>query len=154
MNDSSDTGNDFVPRVVVVATDGSEQSIHAARVAAAIARRNKAVLHFITVVRPPEGWWGVGGAPPPPEAVSEALVDAQGEVLDTTIMAVDLTGVTHEATTELGDPAGTIIAFCESKDADLLVIGRRGAGLFERFVMGSVADRLAHYSPCPLLIVP
>jgi nucleotide-binding universal stress UspA family protein len=26
--------------------------------------------------------------------------------------------------------------------------------MVERIVLGSVADRLAHHSPCPLLIVP
>ena len=55
---------------------------------------------------------------------------------------------------ELGDPAGAIVHYCEDVDADLLVIGRRGAGLIERFVMGSVADRLVHYSSCPVVVVP
>jgi nucleotide-binding universal stress UspA family protein len=35
-----------------------------------------------------------------------------------------------------------------------LIVGRRGAGLVERMVIGSVADRLAHHAPCPLVIVP
>jgi nucleotide-binding universal stress UspA family protein len=34
------------------------------------------------------------------------------------------------------------------------VVGRRGAGVVERLVLGSVADRLAHEAPCPVLIVP
>ncbi len=38
--------------------------------------------------------------------------------------------------------------------ADLLVIGRRGAGLAERVLLGSVADRLAHHSKIPVLIIP
>jgi nucleotide-binding universal stress UspA family protein len=46
------------------------------------------------------------------------------------------------------------VKYCEDNEADLLVIGRRGAGIIERFVMGSVADRLAHYAPCPILIIP
>ncbi len=40
------------------------------------------------------------------------------------------------------------------QQADLLVIGRRGAGLMERVVLGSVADRIAHHATCPVLIVP
>ena len=55
---------------------------------------------------------------------------------------------------ELGDPVNRILAVCEERSADVLVIGRRGAGLMERVVLGSVADRLAHLSPCPVLIVP
>ena len=55
---------------------------------------------------------------------------------------------------ELGDPVGRMIAVCESSDADLLVIGKRGAGLAERVVLGSVADRLAHHAPCPVMVIP
>ncbi|MGH8874364.1 MAG: universal stress protein [Acidimicrobiia bacterium] len=142
------------PKVIVTAVDGSEQSMHAAQMAAAIARRNSARLLFVTVVRPPEGWWGLGGAPPPPEALSEALIEGQREILGRTVGSIDLEGIKHDTLEELGDPAGTIVAVCEREGADLLVIGRRGAGLIERFVIGSVADRLAHYAPCPLLIVP
>ncbi len=54
---------------------------------------------------------------------------------------------------ELGDPTTAIIAAAEREQADILVIGRRGAGLMERVMLGSVADRLAHHAPCPLLIV-
>lgn len=142
------------PSVVVAATDGSERSIAAAKVAIDLARSNGAVLHVVTAVRPPEGWWGIEGAPPPPRAVSDAILDAQEEVLDATISQLDVTGVKVETALQVGDPSGVIVSYCEEIGADVLVIGRRGAGLIERFVMGSVADRLAHYAPCPVLIVP
>ncbi len=145
---------DWDLEVVIAATDGSERSLNAARVAASIARKHGAKLYLITVVRPPEGWWGIGGAPPPATTVSDALLEAQREVLDRTVAAADLTGLEWETVEELGDPAGTIVKFCEDTKADLLVMGRRGAGLIERFVMGSVADRLSHYAPCSVLIVP
>jgi nucleotide-binding universal stress UspA family protein len=47
-----------------------------------------------------------------------------------------------------------LIAVCEINDADLLVIGRRGAGLAERVILGSTADRLTHLAPCPVLVIP
>lgn len=142
------------PNVIVAAVDGSERSIEATQLAAEMARRNGSKLHILTVVRPPEGWWGIGGAPPPARALSESLVEAQKEVLDRTVQQVNLEGVEYQVNEELGDPAGAIVHYCDDVDADLLVIGRRGAGLIERFVMGSVADRLVHYSPCPVVVVP
>ena len=57
---------------------------------------------------------------------------------------------TYTTVEELGDPTSTIMAVCEREKADLLIVGRRGAGLVERMVIGSVADRLAHHAPCPL----
>ncbi|MDH3259524.1 MAG: universal stress protein [Acidimicrobiia bacterium] len=142
------------PNVVVTATDGSDGSLRAAHVAASIAKNNAAKLYVITVVRPPEGWWGIGGAPPTATALANALDEAQHGVLDETTKDLDTEGIEVQTVEELGDPAATIIGFCTEIDADLLVVGKRGAGLIERFVMGSVADRLAHYAPCPVLMIP
>ncbi len=142
------------PSVVVAATDGSDRSVAAARVAADLARASGAALHVITAVRPPEGWWGIEGAPPPPRAVSDAILDAQEEVLDATLSQIDVSDLEVETALQVGDPSGVIVTYCGEVGADVLVIGRRGAGLIERFVMGSVADRLAHYAPCPVMIVP
>ena len=41
-----------------------------------------------------------------------------------------------------------------SRDADLLVLGSRGAGGFARLLLGSVTTRAAHHARCPLVIVP
>jgi nucleotide-binding universal stress UspA family protein len=145
---------DCKPRVIVTAVDGSEQSDRAAQVAASLARTHGARLILVTVVRPPEGWWGVTGEPPTPAALSEALVTGQQEILSEIEEAIDLQGVDYSTVEELGDPTSSILSLCEREQADLLVVGRRAAGLVERMVIGSVADRLAHHAPCPLLIVP
>jgi nucleotide-binding universal stress UspA family protein len=139
---------------VIAATDGSEGSIRASQVAANIARAWGSKLLLVTVVRPPEGWWGIGGAPPTATALTKALDEAQQQALDSTLAELDLTDVDYETVEELGDPAATIVGFCEQHNADLLVIGRRGAGLIERFILGSVADRLVHYAPCPVMVIP
>ncbi len=142
------------PNVIVAATDGSDQSLRAANVAAALARSNDAHLFIVTVVRPPEGWWGIVGAPPPAESLGNALADAQRVVLEKTVDAVDLEGVDYETVEEVGDPANQLAAFAEEKAADLLVIGQRGAGLVERIMVGSVADRLVHIAHTPVMVVP
>jgi nucleotide-binding universal stress UspA family protein len=139
---------------IVVGVDGSEGGNRAAEKAVAMARLNGAKLLLTTVVRTPEGWWGIGGAPPTPEALSTALIEGQQQILDEVVKSLDLEGVDYDTIQELGDPANRIIAVCEEQNADLLVIGRRGAGLVERVILGSVADRLCHHAPCPLLLVP
>jgi nucleotide-binding universal stress UspA family protein len=141
-------------QTVVAGVDGSEGGERAAKVAADIARKWGARLLLVTVVRTPEGWWGIGGAPPTPEALSTALIEGQQQILDETEAMLDLDGMDYETVEELGDPVNRLMAVCEDNDADLLVIGRRGAGVMERVVLGSVADRLCHLAPCPVLIVP
>lgn len=139
---------------IIVGVDGSEGAERAARHAVDVARTTGAKLYIATVVRPPEGWWGIGGAPPTPEALSTALIEGQKEVLDNLAAALDLEGVDYETLQDLGDPASRLIAIAEERNADLMVIGRRGAGLVERVIIGSVADRICHHSPCPVLLIP
>lgn len=142
------------PKAVIVGVDGSATSTRAAEIATEIARARQAKLILVTVVRPPEGWWGIGGAPPTPEALSAALVEGQQQVLKETEDHLALDGVDYETAEELGDPTSRLIAVAEEREAGLIVIGKRGAGLAERVMLGSVADRLCHHSPVPVMVVP
>jgi nucleotide-binding universal stress UspA family protein len=51
-----------------------------------------------------------------------------------------------------GDAAREIVRAADTFRADLLVVGSRGLSALERFVLGSVADKVAHLSHCPVLI--
>lgn len=144
----------FEPKVVVVGVDGSDQSIRAASVAAALARSAVAHLRIVTVVRPPEGWWGIVGSPPTAEALGDSLSNAQRNVLDRAVAQTDLEGIDYETQEEIGDPSEQLIEVCERRNADVLVVGRRGEGFFRRIVLGSVANHLAHEAPCPVVLVP
>ncbi|HET6530364.1 MAG TPA: universal stress protein [Actinoplanes sp.] len=50
-----------------------------------------------------------------------------------------------------GPPAAALIEVAERCDADVIVVGRRGAGLSKR-VLGSVADHLVHRSSRPVML--
>ena len=41
-----------------------------------------------------------------------------------------------------------------ARDADMLVVGSRGAGGFTRLMVGSVADQVARHAYCPVLLIP
>jgi nucleotide-binding universal stress UspA family protein len=142
------------PNVVVAGVDGSDAAIDAVRAAVDLARSQSAKLYIVTVVRPPEGWWGIVGSPPTAEALGDSLSDAQRNVLDRALRAVDLTGVDYETQEEIGEPSSRLIDVCNRVDADILVVGRRGAGLLRRMMVGSVANHLVHEAPCPVLVVP
>ena len=144
----------FDPKKVVVGVDGSPQAHHAAAVAESIARASGAELHLVNVVRPPDGWWGVAGGPPSFPGLEGTLKDAQREILDAAVAELDLANIPHETFEDTGDPARVLVEYCERASADLLVVGKRGAGLIERMIIGSVANRVVHDAPCPVLIVP
>ena len=58
--------------------------------------------------------------------------------------------VTVEAVS--GIPAEVLVM--AGADADLIVLGSRGAGGFARLALGSVSSQVAHHAPCPVVIVP
>ena len=139
---------------VVVGVDGSDQSRHAATVSADLARRNGATLHLVTIVRPPEGWWGIVGSPPTPSALSKSLTDAQHEILDSIVASINLSDIEVIQVEDVGDPARMLLDYAARVDADVIVVGRRGAGVIERLMLGSVANRVVHDAECPVLLVP
>ena len=51
-----------------------------------------------------------------------------------------------------GAPAATILDAAEG--ADLVVIGRRGVGGFQRLLLGSVSEHVARHAPCPVVVLP
>ena len=141
-------------KTIVAGIDGSDGSTRAAERAVAMAKHWNAKLLLVTVIRPPEGWWGIGGAPPTPEALSTAIVEGQQQIITAAEESLPLEGVDYETVEELGDPTSSLLAVCERREADIVVIGRRGSGLAERVLMGSVADRIVHHSEIPVLVVP
>jgi nucleotide-binding universal stress UspA family protein len=52
-----------------------------------------------------------------------------------------------------GNPAKKIIQTAEEEDYDLIVMGGRGLGAIERFILGSVSDHVVHYANRSVLIV-
>lgn len=146
--------NAWTPTTVVVGIDGSEQADRAAELAVSMARSTGAEIHLMTVVRPPEGWWGIVASPPTSTALGETLMNARQEILDKTIARLDLEGVEFDVVEDIGDPARMLVDYAEKLGADLLMVGKRGAGLIERMVLGSVANRVVHDAPCPVVVVP
>lgn len=52
-----------------------------------------------------------------------------------------------------GDPAVAIIAYSIENDIDLIVMGTRGKTGFERYLLGSVAEKVVRVSPIPVLTI-
>lgn len=51
-----------------------------------------------------------------------------------------------------GSPAEELLI--AAKEADLLVVGSRGAGGFARLVMGSISSQVAQHAHCPVVVIP
>lgn len=61
--------------------------------------------------------------------------------------------VRAECNLTVGDPATEILDLAESRNADLIVVGTRAAGLFERLLDPSVSGAVQRRAHCDVLIV-
>ena len=52
-----------------------------------------------------------------------------------------------------GQPARTIVGFAADHDYDLIVIGSRGLGSIEGYLLGSVSHMVTGLATCPVLVV-
>jgi len=134
---------------IVVGTDGSDNSVAALRWAIEEAKAHGAAVdvvytwEFPPVIDP----LGVSMLP------SANDMNASAErLLAEVLKKVDTSGVALSSRVLRGAPATALIA--AAKDADLLVIGRRGHGGFMGLLLGSVAQQVAHHAPCPVVLVP
>lgn len=53
----------------------------------------------------------------------------------------------------IGDPSSEIIDYAQDNHIELIIIPCRGRTGLERFLMGSVAERVIRYSHCPVLVL-
>ncbi len=123
-------------RKLVVGTDGSVTATAARDAAIRLAKRFRAVLHVVCAYEPPR--------------MNRQLAE---DVIRRSLDAASRQKV--ESSGEIGqaDPAEMILDAAERENADLIVVGNKGMGQATRFKLGSVPDRVAHFSPCDLLIV-
>lgn len=52
-----------------------------------------------------------------------------------------------------GSPAKVILEVAKEEDVDLIVMGSSGKSGFDRFIMGSVADKVVNSAKCAVLVV-
>lgn len=52
-----------------------------------------------------------------------------------------------------GSPAKVILEVAREEDVDLIVMGSSGKSGFDRFIMGSVADKVVNSAKCAVLVI-
>jgi universal stress protein A len=62
-------------------------------------------------------------------------------------------GVEAQPLLRIGNPYDEIVSAAKEVRADLIVIGSHGHAGLERFLVGSTAERVVQYAPCPILVV-
>jgi nucleotide-binding universal stress UspA family protein len=130
---------------ILCATDFSDSSDFAFRVACALARDYEARLTVLHVVLPPLGAYGEGWYLPEDYGASQHDKLLQLQPHDPRV-------VTEHRLIE-GEAVPTILRLAADMGADLIVMGTHGRKGFGRLLMGSVAEQVVRRAPCPVLTV-
>ncbi len=141
---------------ILVPVDGSEGAKKALQMAIGLQKICDGELVILTVyrhhslleasmhiVRPEE-----------PEAMDDMMKDYAKQIAEHAKDMVREGGSNKvRAFVKTGQPARTIVQFAKDRKADLIVLGSRGLGDKEGYLLGSVSHKVTSLADCPVLVV-
>ena len=134
---------------VIVAMDGSEQSLLALDHARAIAECFRSMLILVHAfphtsdLRDSIEY----------NHLVELRIKRGEEIIE--ISRKQLVRTSIEVDVELleGPAPEAIFSVAATRNADLIIMGSRGMGSIKGMVFGSVSTKVSHYAPCPVMVV-
>jgi len=138
-------------RNIAIATDGSENTQKAISYGIEIAKLSGAAAHALYVVDtssfssiPMDAGW---------EEMYEILRKEGEKAVYEVKKRGEAAGVEVREVLLEGHPSTEIIKFAENNDIDLIVMGTLGKTGLDRFLLGSVAEKVVRNSKVPVLVV-
>jgi len=147
-----------MPSKVLIATDGSDFAIEAAKQAAVLIDRDAQItvisvspLPVIPATAPVTGLdAGPIVTPEATEELDHALHEEAQAALTRTVEAL---GRPAEHMLVVGDPAAEVCRVAEEGHFDAIALGSHGRGFMKRVLLGSVSHHVLSHAPCPVLVV-
>ena len=137
---------------IVVACDGSEQSISAAKTAAKLSKALGQPLKLLTVFPGSRaerlvisGVW--------PADIEQEQKDFGQKVFDAATKALGGEAEPTEQVLLRGDPAHEIIEYLEEHPGSHMVLGRRGHSLVRSLTLGSISEKVIRHATGPVTVV-
>lgn len=138
-------------RRILIPTDGSDYSVHAAEYGVSIAKILSVpitVVYVIDHVVIDQFAKGVERA-----NIEQELRHDGKKYVDYVTDLAEKAGVEASSVIVKGNPFEQIVELAKKLDTDLIVMGTYGRRGAERILIGSVAQRVIEYSPCPVLVI-
>jgi nucleotide-binding universal stress UspA family protein len=139
---------------IIVGIDGSDHSRRALEWAISEAGMRRVPLTVLSVNQAVAGFWGGAVESPGDAEYAERTRKVAQEETDIAL---------EKFAPESRPPSVTVVAFTgipaeeiliRGKDADLIVVGSRGAGGFKKLLLGSVSTQVAHHAHVPVVVIP
>ncbi len=138
-------------RKILVPTDGSDYSIHAAEYALSIAKLNNAQIIVVYVLDEVviERFTKVSER----QGIEDELRTDGERDINYILELAQKAGIKASSVITKGRPFEQIIHLANGLNVDLIVMGTYGRRGAERILIGSVAERVIEYAHCPVLVV-
>lgn len=137
---------------ILLPIDGSELSLHEVHFALRLVTQGLQAEFLLVNVQEPANLYELVTAHDP--AVLEQVSQAAGaNLLEPAAALLRDAGVSCELAVASGDPTNAVLELVESHGCEMIIIGTRATGLLRSAVQGSVAQRLLHEAPVPVLMV-
>jgi nucleotide-binding universal stress UspA family protein len=137
---------------IVVPLDGSATAEEILPFAAASARLLNAAVTVTWVVQPLYDYEGY--ATGLYDAADKEMREMAAGYLEKVCGRLRSAGVSKaEGALLSGTPAAKIVELAENTPGSLIAMTTHGRSGFGRFILGSVADRVVHNAPCPVLLI-
>ena len=135
---------------ILIATDGSPSAREAVAFGLELVAEQDAeafVVHVIPAldIVPMAGFAMAAALPHPPNASDRASLE------EAATLATEL-GFSVHTVLLTGNPVDEIVAYADSIDADLIVVGSRGHGAVASALLGSVSQGVLHEARRPVLV--
>lgn len=149
---------------ILLATDGSDHALHAARFAGMLSRSTGARISIVTVhnddavmlnAMGPAIWPAtVPYASMTADEIRENVESAASESLLPETRKACGEGAHIDAEVQLwGQVAERICEYADEQRCDLIVLGTRGQSNFSRLLLGSVSTQVTSHAHCPVTLV-
>jgi nucleotide-binding universal stress UspA family protein len=132
-------------KVITCATDGSPHGDQALDYAKRLAEDQHAVLRVVHVVEKIAGQ---------NVRVDEDQIIARVKAQTAELREHGIDASLHLVRGGQGRPGHEIALSARDAMSDVLVLGTRGHSTVAGLLLGSVAQRLLHIAPCPILVIP
>lgn len=145
------------PTALLVGTDYSPQSVHAAKEAFRLARLFNARVHLL------HAWVAPYSAPSPPVEEGPSpehpnllvLVRREAEAQMAEFLAtLGSAEVSVTTSVESGDPRKVLLEYAQANGCDWVILGKRRLSAVAEWFLGDVAAYVVRHCQVPVLVVP
>jgi nucleotide-binding universal stress UspA family protein len=142
---------------ILLATDGSDGSLQAARMAGELCScitETQVVVLYVAHVPRAYYYTDELGNKVTPEVPMDVMIRRTAEpIFRKTLSALGLPEERVITEVQVGEPAEEIVDLARTEHVDLIVMGSRGLSPIKELLLGSVSDKVLRTAPCPVLVV-